>query len=165
MELKTYVELNLSAFLVFNLNFPGQESDQPDADGKPGQENQGRGGSEASLDLPEREGGLCIPQVRHHHTTTLSHLWTNYFYLSLGKKLWTAWRNSMHEENWKAQYWRQCWSLGTSQVRKESQHNDVNCKDHAGWPETISVLVISGGLSFIYEGFVILTWYELHTFK
>ena len=90
MELKTYVELSLSAFLVFNLNFTGQESDQPDADGKPGQENQGRGGSQASLDLPERESGLCIPQVRTHHTLTLQILRTDNFYLSLGKRLWTA---------------------------------------------------------------------------
>ena len=68
MELKTYVELNLSAFLVFKSDFPGQEPDQSDADSKPGQENQGRGGSEASLDLPEREGGLGVPQVRLQHT-------------------------------------------------------------------------------------------------
>ena len=53
------------SFLSFQSDFPGQESDQSDAHGKPGQENQGRGGSQASLDLPEREGGLRIPQVRH----------------------------------------------------------------------------------------------------
>ena len=86
MELKTYVELNLSAFLVFKSDFPGQEPDQSDADSKPGQENQGRGGSEASLDLPEREGGLCIPQVRHNYGSNT----TNNVYPSLGKKLWTA---------------------------------------------------------------------------
>ena len=76
MELKTYMELNLSAFLVFKYDFPGQESDQSDADSKPGQENQGRGGSEASLDLPEREGGLCIPQVRHNYSTNTTTTFT-----------------------------------------------------------------------------------------
>ena len=74
------------SFPSFQYDFPGQESDQSDADSKPGQENQGRGGSEASLDLPEREGGLCIPQVRHNHASNT----TNNFYPSLGKKLWTA---------------------------------------------------------------------------
>ena len=76
------------SFLSFQsetFHFPGQESDQSDAHGKPGQENQGRGGSEASLDLPEREGGLRIPQVRH---LTPQNQYN--FYLSLGKKLWTA---------------------------------------------------------------------------
>ena len=43
---------------------PGQEPDQPDADSQPRQENQGGGGAEASLDLPEGAGGLCVPQVR-----------------------------------------------------------------------------------------------------
>ena len=33
------------------------------------------------------------------------------------KRLWTAWKNSMHEENWKAQYWRPCWCREISQVR------------------------------------------------
>ena len=65
---------------------PGQEPDQPDADGEPRQEDPGGGGSQASLDLPEREGGLCIPQVRHNHASNR----TNNFYPSLGKKLWTA---------------------------------------------------------------------------
>ena len=76
------------SFLSFQSDFPGQESDQSDAHGKPGQENQGRGGSQASLDLPEREGGLRIPQVRHLTPQTSQNQYN--FYLSLGKKLWTA---------------------------------------------------------------------------
>ena len=132
-------------------DFLGEESDQSDADSKPGQENQGRGGSEASLDLPEREGGLCIPQVRDNHASNT----TNNFYPSLGKKLWTAWRNSMHEENWKAQYWRQCWSLGTSQVRWESNSN--NDKHQGGvirkCPPEIFLILIFLELTFIYYGF------------
>ena len=43
---------------------PGQEPDQPDADGEPRQEDPGGGGAEAPLDLPERAGGLSVPQVR-----------------------------------------------------------------------------------------------------
>ena len=42
----------------------GQEPDQPNADGEPGQADQGRGGAEAPLDLPEGAGGLGVPQVR-----------------------------------------------------------------------------------------------------
>ena len=45
--------------------FLGEESDQPDVDSQPRQEDQGRGGPEAPLDLPEGEGGLRLPQVRY----------------------------------------------------------------------------------------------------
>lgn len=41
----------------------GQEPHQPDADSEPRQEDPGGGGAQASLDLPEGEGGLCVPQV------------------------------------------------------------------------------------------------------
>lgn len=46
-------------------DFLGEESDQSDVDSQPGQEDQSRGGPEAPLDLPEREGRLGLPQVRH----------------------------------------------------------------------------------------------------
>ena len=49
---------------IITVLIPGQEPDQPDADGEPRQEDQGGGGAEAPLDLPEGEGGLCVPQVR-----------------------------------------------------------------------------------------------------
>ena len=54
----------MSAEIIIVL-IPGQEPDQPDADGEPRQEDQGGGGAEAPLDLPEGESGLCVPQVRH----------------------------------------------------------------------------------------------------
>ena len=41
----------------------GQEPHQPDVDSEPRQEDPGGGGAQASLDLPEGEGGLCVPQV------------------------------------------------------------------------------------------------------
>ena len=54
----------MSAEMICNcVLIPGQEPDQPDADSEPCQEDQGGGGSEASLDLPERAGGLSVPQV------------------------------------------------------------------------------------------------------
>ena len=64
----------------------GQEPHQPDADSEPRQEDPGGGGAQASLDLPEGEGGLCIPQVRPSSSPSKS---PNSPHIS-GKRLWTA---------------------------------------------------------------------------
>ena len=84
----------------------GQEPDQPDADSQPRQENQGGGGAEASLDLPERAGGLCVPQVRQMTMLQFRAFWQTCSII--GKRRWIAWRNSMQDENWRERSWQLC---------------------------------------------------------
>ena len=52
-----------SALILEPFMISGQEPHQPDVDSEPRQEDPGGGGAQASLDLPEGEGGLCVPQV------------------------------------------------------------------------------------------------------
>ena len=113
-----------SALILEHVMISGQEPHQPDVDSEPRQEDPGGGGAQASLDLPEGEGGLCVPQV-----SSIIFLFWKVFMLHIcmvdtifisDKRLWIAWRNSMQEGSWRGQSWPQCLCQGTSQVSDSS---------------------------------------------